>query len=199
MVKYYLFIVIIFQLLVGCSNNSKLKPPKNKIEQSKFVKLLIDVNLLEGHLTSLNVNMPNIRDTSLGQYKGIFEKYNIDYQQYKENYDYYIQHDNYLTIQQEVYDSLEVMEKRYEKIASYKNISFSQYQQILKKDSLDLFLKNDTILTHTQKVDTILHFYRKHQERLNEISIDSISFEKNMQKLYKSKALFNSIMSKVYK
>ena len=101
MTKYFLHTIIVLAFLVSCqSEASKVTEPSNKLSQNDFKNLLLDVNLLEGYLTNLNVNLPAIKDTSLGQYKTIFNKYNLTYKEYKENYDYYIQQDNYKDILQ---------------------------------------------------------------------------------------------------
>jgi hypothetical protein len=199
MIKKIIFISFLASLILSCSSETvKVKEPVVKINQSEFVSLLIDVNLLEGHLTNLNVNQVDIRDLSLGQYKTVFEKHNLNYNQYKENYDYYIQQDNYKDILQIVYDSLDSLSVRYENIEAYKEISFIQYKDLLGADSLAYFLQNDTILNHNQKIDTIINFYRNNPEKIKAIKIDSTTFEKNILKLRKNKLLFKSVMNQIY-
>lgn len=199
MSRIILLISFCASLFLACnSGRSSVKVPENKMEQTEFVNLLIDVNLLEGHLTNLNVNLRNIKELSLGQYKYIFKKYDISYAEYKENYDYYIQQDDYKDILQVVYDSLDSMSVRYENIEAYKEISFVQYKQLLQNDSITLFLQHDTLLSHDERVDTILNYYRNNQHKINAIGVDSIAFEKNILKFRKNKVLFKSVMSQVY-
>lgn len=199
MTKYFIHIIIVCAVLVGCKTEAERElEPSNKMDQNKFINLLLDVNLLEGYLTNLNVNLPAIQDTSLGRYKTIFTKYNLTYKDYKENYDYYIQQDNYKDILQVVLDSLDSLVIKYEKIEAQKELSFTDYKTLFAKDSLCYFLLKDTLLTHDQKVDTLLTFYQNNSQKLNEVGIDYTIFERNVLKFRQNKVLFRSVMNQVY-
>lgn len=199
MTKYFLYIIVSIALFISCKNEVKpVVEPNNKLSQKEFINLLLDVNLLEGYLTNINVNLPAIQDTSLGQYKTIFEKYNITYKDYKENYDYYILQDNYKDILLVVKDSLDTLGVKYEKIEAQKQISFSEYKVLFEKDSVAYFLLNDTVLTQDQKVDSLLNFYKLNAKKLKEMNLDFNTFERNVLKFRASKALFKSVMNQVY-
>lgn len=199
MTKYFLHTIIILALLFSCkSEKNAVTEPNKKLPQNEFINLLLDVNLLEGYLTNLNVNLPAIKDTSLGQYKAIFNKYNLTYNEYKGNYDYYIQQDNYKDILQKVKDSLDTLAVKYEKIEAQKQISFTEYKSLFEKDSVAYFLLNDTILSLDEKVDSLLIFYKNNNQKLKEIGIDYPVFDKNVLKFRKNKVLFKSVMNQVY-
>lgn len=199
MTKYFLYIIVSIALFISCKNEVKpIVEPNNKLSEKKFINLLLDVNLLEGYLTNINVNLPAIQDTSLGQYKTIFDKYNITYKDYKENYDYYIQQDNYKDILLAVKDSLDTLGVKYEKIEAQKQISFTEYKALFEKDSVAYFLLHDTVLTHHQKVDSLLNFYKLNAKKLKEMNLDFNTFERNVLKFRKSKTLFKSVMNQVY-
>lgn len=199
MTKYFLYTIVIIALLVSCkSKENAVKEPNKKLPQKEFINLLLDVNLLEGYLTNLNVNLPKIKDTSLGQYKTIFNKYNLTYSEYKENYNYYIQQDNYKDILQIVKDSLDTLAVKYEKIEAQKQLSFTDYKTLFAKDSIAYYLLNDTILSLDEKVDSLLTFYKNNNQKLKEIGIDYTVFDKNVLKFRKNKVLFKSVMNQVY-
>jgi len=94
---FSLILTAIGLFLLSCtacqSGKIKEEPPSNLLEQKTFESLLTELYLIEGdvrfHLRSEHFDSLRMRTTA--EINGIYQKYNIDHQQFMENYAYYMQ------------------------------------------------------------------------------------------------------------
>lgn len=194
-----LYIIIVFSSLLSCSESHVVPTPSKLISQEQFANILYEVNLLEGYLTNQNVNIPNIRNNSLGMYKSVIEKYGLTYEVYQENYAYYSQQSNFSDISTDVLNRLKEKETSLQNVPELKQMSFGEFKQLLKKDSFDVYFKKDTSENLLFKLDTILNFYRANSKKLSIINIDSVSFESSVMRYKKDETLFKAMIEKIIK
>ncbi len=190
--------LILLMAMLSCKNKDvTVEVPKNLIDKNKFVEVLVDVNLLEGHLTNLNVNMPEIKNNSLGKYKSIFERHGIDNTTYQSSYDYYVQQDVYKEMVDSALAKLTILENKLLKVPDVKQMSLPQFRQLIIIDSMVDFLEVDSVHTREFIIDSLLSYYQKHNDKIVSIGLDSLSFHSSMMNMRKNKLLFKSITSKI--
>lgn len=194
--KNLLYIFFTFILLVQCGKKNEVEKPKNFIEKETFKNILIDVNLLEGYLTNLNVNLPNVRDESLGKYKDILTKHGVSYENYKENYAYYIQQEDFKMLQQEILDSLNQLEIELQNAPEIEELTFPQFIELIEDESLINLISVDS-LSHKEIVDSIEHFYQINIQKVIDLGIDTVSLSHGLNKLRGNKMMFNSLVKKI--
>lgn len=194
-----LYILIAFTGLLSCTESNAVQKPNKLISQQEFKNILYEVNLLEGYLTNQNVNIPNIRNNSLGMYKSVIEKYGLTYEVYQENYAYYSQQSNFTDISTDVLNRLKEKEVELQNVPELKQMSFGEFKQLLKQDSFDVYFKNDTNNSLIIKLDTILTYYKANTDKLSIINIDSVSFESSIMRYKKDETLFKAMIEKIIK
>lgn len=160
--------------------------PSKFIEPGKFIQIVYDINVLEGGLENFNMNQFEFKDTAMQLYKGLFEKYDLTYETFKNNQDYYILTDQYKDITQRAADSTSYELEKLKDITPIKMMSFIQFSQLLEVDDFKNFMEYNTILNYQEKLDSLLSFYRNNTSELDKITMDSISFEVNIGKMRKS-------------
>jgi len=79
-----------FVLLVGCKPTEHIDAHLKKMEDSTFVKVATEMLVLEGMHTQA-FRKPNVPVEIYGAYKGIFERHNTSYEDWKSTMDYYLQ------------------------------------------------------------------------------------------------------------
>jgi len=189
--KFHVFLFIISVLFfASCGIGNKYEKPKPFIEQDKFVELIYDINILEGGLSNLNISQDVIKDSAMTMYNGIFEKYNIDFNTYKENQEYYVLAGDYKQIAEKVLEKIKAEEEKYINEAAAKNMSFIQFSELLEGDNFLNYFKTDKTKTYSQRLDSALFYYRINKHRLGSIDIDSVSFEVNIRRFKKGSDLF---------
>ena len=187
MQKSILYIAVVITTVFGCkSENSMDNKPSKFIEPGKFIQIVYDINVLEGGLENFNMNQFEFKDTAMQLYKGLFEKYDLTYETFKNNQDYYILTDKYKDITQRAADSASYELEKLKDITPIKMMSFIQFSQLLEVDDFKNFMEYNTILNYQEKLDSLLSFYRNNTSELDKITMDSISFEVNIGKMRKS-------------
>lgn len=195
-----LFISLLFVGITSCQSESNIdNKPANFIEKEQFVELLYEVSLLEGNLGNFNLNQGVLRDSAMSLYQGVFEKYEITFDDFKKNQEYYILTDQYKELSQKVLDRVILEEEKYKDVEPLKIISFVQLKQLFELDGLSNYFETDTVSTYQERLDSALRHYRKHPENLAQVSVDSLSFEVNIARLRRGADLFqlNTVFKKM--
>ena len=187
---YWLFFAIAFSFIGSCSSNEINKKPTPFIEREEFIEIIYDVNILEGGLSNLNMNQDLIKDSAMTLYNGIFEKYNIDFNTFKANQEYYVLSDKYKEVSERVLEKIKLEEEKYKNETAAKNMSFIQFSELLEGDKFLNYFNTDKTKTYVQRLDSALVYYRINKHRLASINMDSVSFELNVRKLKKGADLF---------
>lgn len=169
---------------------NSLDKPERLMSQSEFANLLYDMNLLEGSISNFNFNMKMMSDTALSLYQGVFVKNGISYEDYVANQEYYILSNSMKEVSEIVLERVMEESKKYEGLEPIKSLSFVQLTQLFDTDGLTHFVEKDTQTTFHERMDSLLRFYRNHQDKLANFVIDSLSFETNIIKLKKGKDIF---------
>ncbi|MDB4088864.1 DUF4296 domain-containing protein [Flavobacteriales bacterium] len=184
------FLLILPLLLESCKSENIGKKPDPFIEKEQFIELIYDINILEGGLSNFNLNQDIIKDSAMTMYKGIFEKHNVSFDDFKNNQEYYVLTDKYKEISEKVLEKVRKEEEKYKQVTPVKIISFIQFSALLEGDGLLPFFNKDTTKTYNQRLDSALYYYRINAHRLTSIDLDSISFEVNIRKFKKGADLF---------
>ena len=189
--KKFTLIIIVFVLITQCKSENNIdNEPDNFLGKEKFTQLVYDINLLEGHLSNFNLNRDVMKDSAMKLYKGVFENYDIDYKDFKENQNYYILTDQYKEISQEVLDKITKEQVKYKDVKPVKIMSLVQFNELFKGDKLLVFMKEDTNTTYQERLDSVVRFYRNDPQKLEKVIMDSVSFEVNIAKLRTGNDLF---------
>lgn len=188
--KFYGFLFLLLLLVGSCKSENIGKKPSPFIEKEQFINLIYDINVLEGSLSNFNLNKDLIKDSAMTLYKGIFQKHEITYEDFKNNQEYYVLTDKYKEISEKVLEKVKKEEEKYKDVTPVKIISFIQLSQLFEGDGLLPFFEKDTTKTYNQRLDSALSYYRINKHRLSSINLDSISFEVNIRKFKKGVDLF---------
>ena len=85
-----LFLLLIALAIVfGCSR--KGKKPDNLLPKETMVRVLADMQLAEAKVKNLHLPLDSTRKLYAMYELSIFEKYNVDAQQYLDSYKYYLE------------------------------------------------------------------------------------------------------------
>ena len=193
-----LFFIAFLFVFICCNEQTHNESPKDLIPKEKFTKLLCETTLLEGYLTNENVNIPAVRDKSLGRYKDIFNDFGISNEQYQSSYEYYVQQPYFKEMLEQAIQILEKKEEKILDVSEIKQMSFGQFQTLLKSDSLNFSMVLDTSISNQTKLDSISTYYKKHPQKLTVIAMDSLSFQYSLNR-YREGMLFNSIVKSLSK
>jgi hypothetical protein len=174
----------------SCKSENIGKKPSPFIKKEQFIELIYDINILEGGLSNFNLNQDLVKDSAMTLYKGVFEKHNIGYDDFKKNQEYYVLTDKYKEVSEKVLEKVRKEEEKYKDVTPVKVISFIQFSQLLEGDGFLPYFNEDTIKTYNERLDSALVYYRINQYRLTSINLDSISFEVNIRKFKKGIDLF---------
>lgn len=85
--KRFLPVIIIFILIQGCNSGI----PKGIIQPDKMEKVLFDVHVVDGYISTIN-NQDTSKIIASSYYNGIYKKYGIDSVLYNKSMDYYYSH-----------------------------------------------------------------------------------------------------------
>jgi hypothetical protein len=112
-------IFLLSWILVGCSKSNEV--PEDIVAKDKLVPLMLDIYLAEVKLSNLKI----VRDTAVSifeTYEGyLFEKHNIDREQYMKSMTYYYDHTEELElIYEALLDTLTVRETKLKAIEDTK-------------------------------------------------------------------------------
>lgn len=123
--------------------------PDNVFSEKKLTNVLFDLHLADAYISSQPMDTLNTR--GVNYYLSIYEKYDTDSAQVKENLEYYASHP------QELQDVYAEISKRFQKIdAEYKNEEVEKYRIISQRDSIERRRKNDSVQLWQR--DTLIHF-----------------------------------------
>jgi len=125
--------IIILSILFSCQKK-EIKKPNNFIEKNKMINLILDMKIAEKSRTIPTKN----KKRNINYMSFVYEKYNVDSTQFKENNNYYIENlELYEEIYNEVNNRLKDSVKKYERLKKEKD-------SIAKKNKKDkLKLKNN--------------------------------------------------------
>ncbi len=87
--KYASFLV--FLLLVACSK-SKEKRPANLVGLQTMAYVLADMHIADGIVNSKPGNLDSNNQMIVNYREYIYKKYDLDHEQFKSSYDYYVHH-----------------------------------------------------------------------------------------------------------
>lgn len=101
-------------MLFGC----KPKIPKDIIEPDKMQKILYDIHVADGYISTILLP-DSSKKVAAAYYKGIYKKFEIDSTQYNKSMDYYYAHPKDLDkIYKNISKTLESQKKTLEKVDS---------------------------------------------------------------------------------
>ncbi len=202
MLRYLIVIVPVFLFFsCGISAIEKENEESNQIlSQKKFSDLMVDVQLLEGHLNVNRVNQVFVMDSSKNYYKEVFNKYGISYEVYKENLKYYTARPDLL---EEVYNKVE--EKLVLKERLYANvlidqpaispINRNQLIKILLEDLTVVNLVLDTAMTYRAIKDSVFAYYS--DSVLNGRNVNRLSFQQSFNVMTHTDPMFRVFKSEL--
>ncbi|BAX80284.1 DUF4296 domain-containing protein [Labilibaculum antarcticum] len=105
------FICCGFTFLISCKDNKKNTPPLN---EDQFTKMLIDIHIIDGTLSSQNIYRSGDNYRPSYYYNSIYKKYNITREQFDSCISYYSYDTNKFTqIYDVIIDSLNHLETKY--------------------------------------------------------------------------------------
>ncbi len=166
-----IFLVIIF--FVACGE----KRPQGIFNEKKMIDILFDIHVADNYINNLPSDTLNKK--TVNYYLSIYQKYNTDSAQVRENLKYYSEHPQELQgIYAEISKRLRTTEEALGKIEAEKRFLAFKTDSIKRQrslDSLNLF-KRDSILHFNGKRDLFLHHIDSLKDSLNNtILIDTVS------------------------
>lgn len=75
--------------VLGCSSH-KLEKPDNLLSPQKMEDVLVDINLTEAALDQMSMDSRQIVPEIVQQYDSVFQKHQIQADQFKISYEYYL-------------------------------------------------------------------------------------------------------------
>ncbi len=135
------FSLIILSTLSSCYNVNKhdVAIPEKLLSKTQMVEVLTDIQITEAGF-SLNKNKKSANNLKPKYYTKILEQYDITFQQFKDNLDYY-------------HNSPKVFEEIYELVLG--NLSKIQSDVILEKEELDKKIAADSIALLNDSIKNI--------------------------------------------
>ena len=96
----------LFAIIISCMLLNACKPgiPKEIIQPAKMEKVLFDIHVVDGYLSSLPTQDTAKRVAS-SLYKGVYKKFEIDSSLYNQSLDYYYKHPD---LMKKMYDNLSI-------------------------------------------------------------------------------------------
>lgn len=81
--------VLIF--IVSCTNSESPKPPKELLDESTYIDLLIEFQLVDSYYNRYTSRQDTLPDPSVMKQE-ILQKYDITWERFKKSHDHYKQH-----------------------------------------------------------------------------------------------------------
>ena len=114
--KRLLWMVAVSIMLFSC----KEKAPKGIIEPERLQKILYDIHIVDGYISSVP-GQDSARKVAASYYSGIYKKFNTDSAQYNRSLNYYYAHPKELSeIYSNIAKELNAQKRAMEKIDSVK-------------------------------------------------------------------------------
>jgi hypothetical protein len=202
MLKDFIFIVPII-LFLSCGTSAlelENKESDQILSQENFTNLMVEIQLLEGHLNVNRVDQVFVMDSSKNYYKEIFKSNGISYEDYKENLKYYTARPALL---EEVYTKVE--EKLVLKERLYANvlidqpaispINRNQLIKILVEDLAIVNLVMDTVMTYSAIKDSVFAYYS--DSILKDRNVNSLSFQQSFNVMTHTVPMFRVFKSEL--
>jgi hypothetical protein len=176
-----IFLVIIF--FIACGENR----PQGIFNEKKMTDVLFDIHIADNYIN----NMPadTLNEEKVNYYLTIYQKYNTDSAQVRQNLEYYSEHPQELQdIYAEISKRLRTTEEDLGKLEAEKRLIAFKSDSIKRQrraDSLNLF-KRDSILYFNGKRNLFLHHIDSLKDSLNKVvSLDTVShLVRDEQKLW---------------
>ncbi|WP_199141107.1 DUF4296 domain-containing protein [Pedobacter sp. ASV12] len=94
-----------FAVLWVCSGLYACKPgiPKELIQPDKMEKVLFDIHVVDGYISTMSPGADSTKKIASAFYKGIYKKFQIDSALYNQSMNYYYQHPDIL---KKIYDNV---------------------------------------------------------------------------------------------
>jgi hypothetical protein len=119
-------------LWFGC----KSKIPSNIIEPDKMQKILYDIHVADGYISTINLP-DSARKVAAAYYKGIYKKFDVDSVKYNRSMNYYYAHPNDLDkIYKGISKTLEKQKKTMEKVDSLRVVKKAKADSLLQSKAL---------------------------------------------------------------
>lgn len=186
----------IVALIYSCNVNNKdeKKSFSNVLSVEDFTNLMIDIQLIEGHLNTNRVDQVFMVDSSKRYYKEIFNKHNITYTDYKENLKFYTSKPKTLEeVYKKVEEKLVVKERLYKDVVVNKPaispISKNKLFNILLNDTSKVNFILDTTFSYKEIRDSLFLYYN--DSVLKEFKTNYLSFQQSFNVTTHTKPLFN--------
>jgi len=193
MIRIILTIFVILNF-ISCKNEEENKKPDGVIlSQEDFTNLILDVQLVEGHLNTNRVNQVFIMDSANNYYKEVFDRHGITLQEYKENLKYYsaqpqLLSDIYTNVEKQLVQQLKQYDSITINIPAITPINRSTLTNIIINDSLSQKLIFDTTLTYFAIRDSIFKHFN--DSLLQNFQTDSLSFQQSFNVATHTKPMF---------
>ena len=88
---HFLFMVLASALFFSCSHEAD-QTPSNIISKDKMIAVLVDIHLAEASADNRLLNLDQINAAMATRYDSLFKEHDINYEQFKTSYDYYLAH-----------------------------------------------------------------------------------------------------------
>lgn len=194
MYKIILSIGIVF-FLASCNESVKKEQESSELVLSveAFTDLMVDVQLLEGHLNTNRVDQVFIVDSTRNFYKEVLNKHGVSFEAYKENLKYYTARPKVLEgIYEKVEEKLLIQERLYQDVViTQPAISPINKSELLKIIAADKVIANfvlDSTVNFLTIKDSLFSYY---SDSLLEIhNTDALSFQQSFNVSTHSKPLF---------
>jgi hypothetical protein len=119
------YIVWLFIIITGC----KPKTPKNVIQPDKMSRILYDIHIADGYISTLSIP-DSAKKVAASYYKGIYKKFDVDSVLYTKSMNYYYAHPDELsdiygtvtTSLKKTKDSLDKIEAKVLKLEALKKV-----------------------------------------------------------------------------
>jgi len=196
--KKLFFILPFLIVLISCENQGyDYSVPSDILPKDVFTEILTETTLLEGYLSNTNVNIPHLRDESLGKYKFILEKHEITYDEYKKSYFYYVAQPYFIEMAQESLDSIINLERQLDELPQIQQISFADLKNLLIDDGWGKYMKFHRGIAARTMIDSIGKYYSKNVALLDKRDIDSTNFQYSLGKFKTHKPLYQTLRANI--
>lgn len=192
-----LIILLTFIILfIACDNNKQEQTKlenQNILSKERFTELMLDVQLVEGHLNVNRVNQVFLMDSSKNYYKEVFNRYAISFEDYKENIKYYTARPLVLEeVYKKVEEKLVIQERLYANVLidqpAISPINRNQLLKVLLKDTAIAYYMLDTTVEYKIMKDSIFSFYN--DSLLKENNTNALSFQQSFNVMTHTKPMF---------
>lgn len=186
--KRFLGTILVIIFFSACGENK----PKDIFSEKKMTDILFDIHLAQGYISVIPPD--SLREKKTNYYLTIYEMYNTDSAQVRQNLEYYSSHPQELQdIYAEISKRLQTTERDLNKTRIDKQNAIYKLDSIRMQrttDSLKL-VQRDSLLHFNGKRDLFIHS----PDTLKKLLVDSLVNVDSLSKSIKQEALRNSILN----